>query len=218
MSFQEITAGEYVEMKSLTKLGNIWESSDFGIIVKLYPCCAYTHRSMDGVIQLKNESDINYEDIKSIEAIVNPKVEKVLIYPEAKTGGEGKFSMQYCLSAALLDEEISLKTFEDENVNRIKHQKLMKKISMVIDDKQKGQNKELYAKVRINTNETTFEKKIEFPLGHPNNPLSKEQMLTKVESSIGLIIEKEKINQLNTYCNNLPEYTSTDLLSVLIKG
>lgn len=218
MSFQEITAGEYVEMKSLTKLGNIWESSDFGIIVKLYPCCAYTHRSMDGVIHLKNESDINYEDIKSIEAIVNPKVEKVLIYPEAKTGGEGKFSMQYCLSAALLDEEISLKTFEDENVNRIKHQKLMKKISMVIDDKQKGQNKELYAKVRINTNETTFEKKIEFPLGHPNNPLSKEQMLTKVESSIGLIIEKEKINQLNTYCNNLPEYTSTDLLSVLIKG
>lgn len=217
MSFQEITAGEYNEMNSLAKLGSVWESADFGIIVKLYPCCAYTHRSMDAVIQLRNDSGIKYEDIDSIEATVNPKVKKVLIYPEAKTGGEGKFSMQYCLSAALLDKEISLKTFEDENINRTKHQKLMKKVSMIVDDKQIGQNKELYASVRIHTSKGTFEKKIEFPLGHPNNPLSNEQMLVKVESCIGTIIEKEKINQFNAYCNNLQDYRSTDLFSVLIK-
>lgn len=214
MSYQEITTDELSDLPSLDKLGNVWESEEFGIIVKLYPCCAYTHRSIDAVIEMKNESDIKANEVISVVAKVNPKVMKVLIYPEATTGGEGKFSMQYCLSSALLDEKVNLNTFEDDAVMRLEHQKLMKKISMTPDEEQIGVNKELYAKVLIETTKGTFEKQIEFPLGHPYNPLPKKIMEGKVEDCIGGVFSVDQIQHMYQVCEHLIDYESTELLSI----
>lgn len=71
-------------MSNIYKIGQIWELEEFGIIFKKYPCCAYTHRSIDGVLELVNKYDISADEVENIEVIVHYHVPKVLIYPNAK--------------------------------------------------------------------------------------------------------------------------------------
>lgn len=214
MSYSAITAGEHLELSSLEKLGKTWESAEFGIIVKLYPCCAYTHRSIDAVFELVDKYEIDVTEVEKIEAKVNPKVQKVLIYPEAKTGPEGKFSMQYCLSAALIDGKVNLNSFEKDEINRPEVRQLMKKVEMITDEKQIGVNKELEAEVTITTKDSKYKTVVEYPLGHPYNPLPDELMAEKVTGCVSEVIDDEKEAQLITICNELENYSSKDIMKV----
>ena len=53
-----------------------------------------------------------------------------LVHSRPTTGLEGKFSMEYCLSAALLDRHIGFDSFTDEKIMRLEAQDLICKIAM----------------------------------------------------------------------------------------
>ena len=53
-----------------------------------------------------------------------------LIHPRPVSSLEGKFSMQYCLAAALLDRRVGLPSFTDEQVLRPEAQALIPRIDM----------------------------------------------------------------------------------------
>ncbi|MEV9641074.1 MmgE/PrpD family protein [Mammaliicoccus sciuri] len=214
MSYAHISTGVYSDLPAMKKLGKVWESADFGIIVKKYPCCAYTHRSIDGVMQLMKEKQINVSDITKIIAEVNPKVPTVLIYSDAKTPAEGKFSMQYCLSAAAVDQKVNLDTFTEESLNRSEIRELMGKVKMQDDAAQAGMNKEQYASITIHTVDHEYQATIEFPLGHPNNPLSEAQLSEKVDDCVGKDITQDHKKLLLSLHKELPYKTSVDLLKL----
>lgn len=216
MSYANISTGEHNELPSLKKLGQFWESADFGIIVKKYPCCAYTHRSIDGVLKLVKDKKIDVSLVTKIVARVNPKVQSVLIYPNAETPAEGKFSMQYCLSAALIDGYVNLSTFNEDQLKRKSIRGLMGKVEMEIDENQVGINKEQQARVTIYTKNGQYDLTIEDPLGHPNNPLTKTLMEEKVGDCVDDFISKEKKESLFQICEQLPSHTSTDLLRIFL--
>ena len=53
-----------------------------------------------------------------------------LIHSRPTGGLEGKFSMQYCLAAEIIDGQIGLDTFTDEQVMRLEAQDLIPRIEM----------------------------------------------------------------------------------------
>jgi 2-methylcitrate dehydratase PrpD len=53
---------------------------------------------------------------------------RVLIYPQPKTGLEGKFSLQYALAAGVLDGQYTLWSFTDEAVSRAPIRDLLARI------------------------------------------------------------------------------------------
>jgi len=217
MSFAHITTGEHNKLKSLKKLGKIWESDDFGIIIKKYPCCAYTHRSIDGIIKLLETKELQSDSIKKVIAEVNPKVEKVLIYPNATTIAEGKFSMQYCLAAAIINGKVNLETFTKENLENNSIRKMMDKIEMKVDKDQKDTGKETRAVINVYTDNTKYQVTIEHPLGHPYNPLTINQIKEKVNDCVDSFISKTKKKKLINTCRDLPTYSSNELLDILIQ-
>jgi 2-methylcitrate dehydratase PrpD len=63
---------------------------------------------------------------------------RVLIYPQPKTGLEGKFSLQYALAAGILDGEYSLWSFTDEAINRPQIHNLLARLAVSEDPRCAG--------------------------------------------------------------------------------
>jgi len=102
---------------ALEKLGERWDIVDPGNIYKLYPTCSLTHCAVDMVLDGIADGRIRPADIEAIECAVGYRCENTLPYHDARTGLEGKFSMEYCLAAALVYGKLGFAEFTDEAVN-----------------------------------------------------------------------------------------------------
>ena len=101
-----------------------------GIEVKKYPCCGSAHLALDATFGLLSQGAIDPETVEKIEVMVDFDPPRSLIHSRPESSLEGKFSMQYCLSAALLDLRVGLNSFSDEQVMRPSAQSLIPRIDM----------------------------------------------------------------------------------------
>jgi len=204
-----LTTGQHLNKQPIKKLGETWELETFGVITKKYPCCAYTHRSIDALFNIQADHEIELDKLEKIEAIVHYKVPAVLIYPKASTALEGKFSMQYCLAAALTDSGVNLDTFTDEMINRENVQKVMRKVQMSIDPAQKaGTNpKEQAATIKVYVNGEVYTSTVCYPKGHPVNPFNDEEMFLKFKSCVQYAYPTDRIQ---AFYNDLMQIEEMD--------
>jgi 2-methylcitrate dehydratase PrpD len=122
-------AGQHDLDDIIKQLGNPYELLTSGVAIKQYPCCAFTHRALDGTLALVQQETLRAADVVAVECRVGRPTTEVLIHTRPRTGLEGKFSMQYCLAAALLDKRIGLLSFSDEKVRRPAAQQLCERIT-----------------------------------------------------------------------------------------
>ena len=101
-----------------------------GIEIKKYPCCGSAHLALDATFDLLSQGGIDPEAVDKIEVMVDFDPPRSLIHSRPMSSLEGKFSMQYCLAAALLDLRVGLQSFSDEQVLRVDAQSLIPRIDM----------------------------------------------------------------------------------------
>jgi 2-methylcitrate dehydratase PrpD len=123
---------------AIDSLGNPWVIVDPGLALKRFPCCYASHRGMDGVLQLRQRLGLNAENLQHLDCRMPPGGMRVLIYPQPKTGLEGKFSLQYALAAGILDGEYSLWSFTDEAINRPQIHNLLARLAVSEDPRCAG--------------------------------------------------------------------------------
>ena len=115
---------------AIHRLGNPWVILSPGLALKRFPCCYAAHRGMDGVLQLRDGLGLNAENLERLECRMPPGGMRVLLYPQPQTGLEGKFSLQYALAAAIIDDPLSIRTFTDEGVARPVVSQLLRRIKV----------------------------------------------------------------------------------------
>lgn len=101
-----------------------------GLVTKLHPCCASTHRAIDASIDLQKEHGFSLDDVQRIETKVGRSAVDNLSYPEPTDEMQARFSMQYCLAAALHRGRLSLEDFTPEAITRRDIRRHMHKISV----------------------------------------------------------------------------------------
>ena len=111
-------------------LGNKCYLVESGIEIKKYPCCGSAHLALDAIFDLLSQAAIDPEAVDRIDVMVDFDPPRSLIHPRPVSSLEGKFSMQYCLAAALLDRRVGLLSFTDEQVLRPEAQALIPRIDM----------------------------------------------------------------------------------------
>ena len=111
-------------------LGNKCYLVESGIEIKKYPCCGSAHLALDATFDLLTQGAIDPEAVDRIEVMVDFDPPRSLIHSRPVSSLEGKFSMQYCLAAALLDRRVGLQSFTDELVMRPEAQSLIPRIDM----------------------------------------------------------------------------------------
>jgi 2-methylcitrate dehydratase PrpD len=124
--------------------------TEFGIALKLFPSCAATHPAIEAALTLHRRLQDPVREIARVRVGACEIALEPLIYKEAKTPLQGKFSMHYCVSSALLDGAVRLATFTEEKVARKEVQDLVAKTVMEVDERVRH-DKEFAAVVTVET-------------------------------------------------------------------
>lgn len=169
-----------------------------GLAIKLYPCCYALQRPIGAAAALRGKG----VDVSSIRRIVvrTPKVTvKPLIHSRPRTGLEAKFSLEYAVLAALIDERIGFDSFSDEQVGRPEVTRL---IELVEVDLTEGGSQLLSGEVEVEVHSggggvgpiTVSRSTLAYPPGSPQNPATEEELRLKVADCLtGIPVEPDDI-------------------------
>jgi 2-methylcitrate dehydratase PrpD len=193
-------ANQYNLDDIVKRLGHPFELLATGVAIKQYPCCAFTHRALDAMLALVQQHQLNAADVVAVECRVGRPTMEVLIHTRPQTGLEGKFSMQYCLAAALLDKRIGLLSFSDEKVRRPAAQQLFERVTMRLHPEVQHHGtsgEELPVMVTVTLRDgRTLSTPIQHPKGHPANPLTAIALQDKFEDCAYGVLERPDIRQV----------------------
>ena len=191
---------------AVTGLGSPHEVVDPGIGVKRYPACASTHQALDATLDLIEAHAIAAPDVTAVECAVSYMAPHQLIYDQAQTGLQGKFSMPYCVSVALLDRAVGLAQFADERVRRADVQALMPKVRMVVHPEQTTRESlpRRFSDVTITLSDgRTLQRRVAQAKGQPGNPLSDAALDVKFRDAAGVVLPAERVDRLLARLNAL---------------
>jgi 2-methylcitrate dehydratase PrpD len=165
----------------LDRLGQEWEILETGITVKLYPSCAATHPPLDALLDLRRQHGFGAPDVERIEIAVDEMTPTVLIHDNPSTGLEGKFSLQLCTAAAVLDGRVGMDTFEDARIADLRIQDLRSRVTMHVDPIL-GRNAPALTQARVTVHlrdGRTVEQFADGARGYPERPATTEELETK---------------------------------------
>ena len=190
--------GEADASRIVGTLGSPWDIASPGLVVKKYPCCNSTHRTIDATLSLVSEHSPSPSEIESVIISMPPGEDIPLIYSRASTGLEGKFSMQYCIASAILDGRVDLNTFDQTSVDRPEVQRLTGLIKLEYDDTQEpvvvnaGGHVDVTINMSAGSSVTT---RIEQAGGTPEYPLSDEELNQKFTSCASRTLNSSQVDQ-----------------------
>jgi 2-methylcitrate dehydratase PrpD len=90
----------------------------YGLKAKIHPCCASVHTAVDALLFLKRKYRFEAGDVESIDVLVNRVSYDNLRYPDPKTDTEARFSMQWAIALALLQDRLRLADFTPAALKR----------------------------------------------------------------------------------------------------
>lgn len=163
-------------LEPLTRaLGESFELANAAI--KPFPCCGSVHSSIEAVLRLRHEHDLDPDDIVEMVASNSSHVLRQCGFNYQGNGGmlEARMSLQYCMAAAAVDGAVGLRQFEDERRQDAAILALAHRVSFEVDP----EIEELYphryaARVEIRTRSGgRLQTYVPAPLGTPHNPITR---------------------------------------------
>ncbi len=207
--------------KPLERLGKQFFLEQPGVEIKKYPCCGSTHNPLDAYFLLRKEQPVDYREVESVEVFVDFDPPRSLIHSDPHTALEGKFSIQYCLAAALVDDKVGLAQFEDAKVMRPEVRTLIPKITMKRNPGQEGKPSwvEGYNEVRIKLrNGKVVSKGVRRNWEGPVLGVTPEGMDMKFRDCASLALPKARINEALEILHSLEKQPNVNGLMTALSG
>ncbi len=176
-------------------LGAPHEVASPGIGVKRYPSCASTHQALDATLALAEEHAIDPGTVETVECGVFYLAPHQLIYDRPETGLQGKFSMPYCVSLALLQRSVGLADFTDERIRRADVQGFMPKVRMFVHPEQTTREclPTRFSEVTITLADgRRLERRVSPAKGQPKNPLTDAELEAKFRDCAARVLPPER--------------------------
>jgi 2-methylcitrate dehydratase PrpD len=183
---------------------------------KPYPCCRLIHSSIDAILNVVNNNDINLSDIEKILIkTISPLCRPPFSSQTPKNMIEGQFNAPYVITCALLNIN-SLEWYERKNMLDESLSEVTKKIEFEVDSNADKLFREdpgaiLATALVYLKNGKDYLKEVLIPKGDPRNPLITEDLIKKfkrlafkvldneyqVMSLINMIMKLEKLENVN---------------------
>lgn len=202
-----------------SELGAPHEVAEPGIGVKRFPACASTHQALDAVLDLIDLYAIDPAAVTAVECGVSYMAPHQLIYDRAETGLQGKFSMPYCVSVALLDRTVGLAQFADERVRRADVQALMPKVRMFVHPEQTTRDSfaKKFSEVTVTlTDGRRLERRVDQAKGQPQNPLTEAELEIKFRDCAARVLPLDRIEPILTAVRTLETAPDVGAVSRLL--
>ena len=157
--------GEYAIMKTYTKP---------------YASCRYTHPAIDAALAIRSEYAFEASEIKSVSvetyALAVPGHDHTAI-----TGvSSAKMSLPFAAAAALACGAATLREFSEENVGNEEILSLARKVRVASNEEfSRLFPEKQIAKVTVATDRGEFSRRVDYPKGEPENPLSEAEFAAR---------------------------------------
>jgi 2-methylcitrate dehydratase PrpD len=172
-------------------LGERWQIFDNG--VKPYACGVVIHPAIDAVRDLAVRRGLTPERIEKIRLRVHPLVLELTGKTDPRTGLEGKFSVTFACSIALIDGGAAEAEFSDSAVARADVRDLMARIEVVADaavpHTQAGAN-------AVTDAGETVETWVDHARGTPGNRLTDDELTDKFHGLADPVLGSDRAARL----------------------
>jgi 2-methylcitrate dehydratase PrpD len=215
----QIFGGGFDEEKISGRMGNPYTIVDPGVSVKPYPSGVLSHPSMDALLDLVKEYEIQAEQVDEIRLGAGSNILNPLRYQNPQTALEAKFSLPFCLASIVLDRKAGIRQFRDEFVKSPRVQDMMKRVKTYLnpDIESRGYDRILsIVEVKLKDGKT-FNKESGPYRGSPQNPLTQGALEQKFKECGELVLDGGKISDALRLINGIEDVGDlNELIHMLI--
>ncbi|MEE9324990.1 MAG: hypothetical protein V3U90_05530, partial [Dehalococcoidia bacterium] len=197
---------------------------------KPYPGCRHIHPSRDALLSILEEhGPVRPDEVRKITARLFSIIAADMDDPSPWADGKGiygpAFSAQFNLALAFLEGEKGLRRWlidntyalEKEEDSRLK--RLMGKIEVVPDEElTKSWSAKWSSILTLETIRGTFTKRIDYPKGEPENPLTRQELEEKFTLLAARAYSDGRISEIRRVIKNLQEVTDSSKLITLLSS
>jgi 2-methylcitrate dehydratase PrpD len=188
--------------KMIADLGKPYFLESPGLGLKLHPCSAPQFLAADAALHLKREHNIRFADVTKIEVSIPPLRYQRHYHAEVKTGLRGKFAINYVVALAFLDGKLEIDTFTDAKANDPRVQDALRKVQVIVDESIPEPG--AYCPVSVDLKDGThFTYTARIAKGHPENPMTEEEVLNKFRSNAKQALSQRRSEAIIAKMRNL---------------
>jgi 2-methylcitrate dehydratase PrpD len=114
--------------RAINSLGDLWQIVESGISFKLYPCCAGAHVLIDCALDIAQRHSPHPDQIESIDIRAPAGLRIALRCTRPQTVLEARFSLEYCVSRAILDRQMGVAQFCEQKIQDSGVRRLMERV------------------------------------------------------------------------------------------
>lgn len=203
-------------------LGTRWETPQ--IAFKLYPTCHFTHAYLDCVYALKGQRRFVADEVADIECIVPAGTVPIICEPqEAKrvpdTEYGARFSLYFCVAAALLEDSIRLDTFDRAKLHDWHYLALAAKVRYSVQEFA-GFPQRLPGWVIIRLQDgTVWEHRVDSCKGPYGEPITQADVIRKFMDNTASLYSEDRRQQIVAQVLDLENAARLDgLLKLCVPG
>jgi 2-methylcitrate dehydratase PrpD len=201
--------------------GDPWSIIDPGVSIKPYPCGVLTHPTIDLMLKLVTENDIQPEDIEHVVVSAGSNILNPIRYPIATNHLEAKFSLQAVLAMAALARKAGKVEFSDEFVQAEPMQAMQKRIETRFDpdieamgfDKMRSN-----IRIQLKDGNSVSGDADERYRGGPENPLTDDELKAKVRSCCEGVLDAGDTERLIDAALGVAEMDDAALLAGYLRA
>ena len=180
--------------------------TDYGVSLKAFPSCGATHPGIEAATRLHGWLD--GRAVRSVRIGVPELSFRPLIYHSPKTALQGKFSLEFCVAAGLLDGRVRIDTFTEARVNAPEIVELIARTRMEVDDRVRD-DAEWATAVRVETaGGEVREELVPLAIGKVGRWFSEDQLRDKFLDCAGRSIAPEPASRLFASLRGMPAQAS----------
>ncbi|MFS0823920.1 MmgE/PrpD family protein [Bacillus sp. 1P02SD] len=217
--FFHAMSSEFNESRITDGLGEIFKIIENSF--KIHASCRHTHPSVDLMIDLKNEHQLQTKDVKKIKVKTYQVVLDITDNPNPTTIYAAKFSVQYCVALGLKNGSAGLHDFTQEALEDQEIRQIMEKIEVSVDyDINEAYPEKWGSKVEIELNNgDLLSLETNYPKGDPEVGITADELIKKFRTlaSALSINEQEsmvqKIMNVNKILNVETFFSTNEVLS-----
>jgi aconitate decarboxylase len=197
--------------------GEPFRMVDPGVGFKKYPCNYFTHRPIDAALALRPDGGWTAQDIANVEVLF-PRFEYVN-RPMPPTGLDGKFSVQYTTTIALLDGTVTVDSFDNARRFAPDVEALLPRVTLTFDDRIPVDFATMHVEVRVRlqTGETVS-KLVKDLSGFVGFPLTREQRVAKFRSCACRVISQAAADEVLQRVEALQSEPNVRAIMALVRG
>jgi 2-methylcitrate dehydratase PrpD len=171
--------------ESLRELGTRWEmQTASGFYLKPYPSCAGSHFAIEAALRIAEKVD--HESIAHIEIGQGLATQAVLTYHRPQRELEAKFSMEYCVAAALRWRSVTIEAFSEARIRDLALWRLIDNTVVRLDDRVKDSGEHAAAVRVVLTNGEKLEELAGVDTTRASRWMSGVQQWAKFSDCVGM--------------------------------